>query len=1681
MFDDFAAQRRIFGDYAIHVDAGRTSESPCRRELNFFFVEVFIVTSLLYLFALYFSVIHTANDNVRLLCEFDRIFFQNLMRIRFLEMASCENKQVYYISSEDENSTSFKSSNAAPSSDCNVDSKSNIFKTCKSEPTDAEICGDQIVQQNIITTAFCNGKLVHKCNVCFFQNEDHAEVVRHFQSKHDDQLCNQSNTSATVTKTPDSFKCNDCPFQTLYQNSFERHRSHHEIAYPLRCSRCSYSSTTVTGVRKHSIIAHKAGLKRFSSRVRCEPSESSNVDTETLRGLGVFPCLHCRSSYSRNYDLKRHLQLVHGIAAGPYQCTTCCISYASHPTFVNHMSTKHGDSSSKDQPLSVGMTSNRKAVPSPSQKTSSSGIFAQHVPPVNSTNVAAGTDEVNSASVPRTRRGRTHPWTIASKVSESQRCGRCLFRTKYPHVLSRHVQNIHRNIRPFKCTVCGHRTNEKYSMKRHLRVVHQSLEAAEYVELSTKQAMHTVGDYMSIVGRKPSSLSKLSAAKIWKTSVERKLKVVGVITNIPAEDTGDTSAAGRVSAPDTHGIDDSSSLDLNNNQTTEGIKVLDPDGRISSHTRESNMYVMENEAGQLLECAICPMTFSTAAALCQHVITHKDLRRYRCLTCGWRSNRTENMQEHVNRIHANMTSFDRLSVEEAVKTIKSYKKQFPPLRNTCLQQKEPHFTIVKQSGGEQDFSMSSRRSTSGEVEGIFVCNVCFFKFSNEESLRRHVVVHADVRRYQCLLCGLRSNFEQTIKNHLTNVHGMVVADALYRQLSIEEATSTIDFYKLNFPWHVDACAKMLNSDESTDKRGVFVTQRGADSAGNEYSGVDSRRRSSLASASTPAGHGESYRQLFTTPADIATVDGYRWSKNVGTALRKYGRNQLLLKCVSCNFRTRWRVILRRHQNIIHKSVQEAVDCQPLNVLSEEGQCNDKGRSSHPNQSDAMNEDRQEFCSSSSKHDHIVGQTESTLTTGNVHPSNTVEDMSRKPMALDRLKLRRFTCSICGYRSNVRSHVLRHQLSIHSGLGRVNMMSEGEAQKTLKHYEVTRGRRGRPGRWTLSIPSHETSVASGNMSGDPDMDGRKTVLTNSVGNDANLIAAECSDERSRSSLPKRSSHSSELNSDAEADVSNSTIRRPRYRPGRRDALANLRRFKCSKCEFRTNWDASFYAHRKKRHANSDARLVILSVAEAKAANDSGMTNVRTFGVSCCDCSYQAFSFLDLKRHSKQMHNSAVEKIQGRGRKCGGHSRSTNVPRFKCSLCSFRSHYSSSVYNHRRRCHQLALFIPLSPTATATTSHSVDVGRNCCKEDLSQSRFNQRKRQVQHRSMFHCSQCDFATKWINSLTRHVANRHPVADSVTETEVQVHSNHSCSSVSADVMVKEDASSAPKSNVDNNSCIRMQDDSFACRYCSKRSFYRHSILLHQKSKHPETLAKITVKGITPLVEERLGMSTELHMENVDAGQVDSVVSGECPLQADSANSCLSPEYRSTVVIHGASTLTGLKTEVLPATALDTAMSGASQSQITAHSITTTWLLCSQCPFVTMFSDSLLAHRQFHSSRASATVKCSLCSYSCSNHDELEKHAEVHERNYIERRTLKRWCSVPAKTHFPARAFSLSSILACGMCPFLTHHSFPLHQSQTAASSRVQRLLSDASCVLSVLVSREQASSTMRYTSLST
>ena len=200
-------------------------------------------------------------------------------------------------------------------------------------------------------------------------------------------------------------------------------------------------------------------------------------------------------------------------------------------------------------------------------------------------------------------------------------------------------------------------------------------------------------------------------------------------------------------------------------------------------------------------CDLCSAKFKTAKTLYNHKQLHLDLRRYQCPLCGKRTNYLSNAQSHIYNVHKNKSAKPiRLSSENAKQTIEAYKKQFfghnskQRGADTAMEMNSNSSKETKQRNVSNDHLLSHAKSAPLK-QSVYKCDICSAKFQSLLCWKAHKDnVHCSFARYQCPLCGFRSNYVQNTNKHISTVHGDKSAKTV--KLSLEDAKQTFEAYRM---------------------------------------------------------------------------------------------------------------------------------------------------------------------------------------------------------------------------------------------------------------------------------------------------------------------------------------------------------------------------------------------------------------------------------------------------------------------------------------------------------------------------------------------------------------------------------------------------------------------------------------------------------------------------------------------------------------------------------------------------------------------------------------------------------------------------------------------------------------------------------------------------------------------
>ena len=196
------------------------------------------------------------------------------------------------------------------------------------------------------------------------------------------------------------------------------------------------------------------------------------------------------------------------------------------------------------------------------------------------------------------------------------------------------------------------------------------------------------------------------------------------------------------------------------------------------------------------KCEICSTVCKSLSGLQSHKQKHLDIRPYQCTLCGLRGNYMPNIHAHIRRIHKNRNAkVIKLSLENAKQTIEAYRQQLfnDKSKKVSTDEMNSSCNITGQQNLSNDRLFSDAGSESIK-KNVYECDICSRKFQTMKVLKNHKKkTHLSFGCYQCSLCGFRSNYQHNINKHICRMHRSENAEAI--KLSLEDAKQTIEAYR----------------------------------------------------------------------------------------------------------------------------------------------------------------------------------------------------------------------------------------------------------------------------------------------------------------------------------------------------------------------------------------------------------------------------------------------------------------------------------------------------------------------------------------------------------------------------------------------------------------------------------------------------------------------------------------------------------------------------------------------------------------------------------------------------------------------------------------------------------------------------------------------------------------------
>lgn len=144
--------------------------------------------------------------------------------------------------------------------------------------------------------------------------------------------------------------------------------------------------------------------------------------------------------------------------------------------------------------------------------------------------------------------------------------------------------------------------------------------------------------------------------------------------------------------------------------------------------------VIIRENGEQLKCNFCTKTFTKPRYLRRHILTHTEVKPYRCKMCENCFSRYDHLKHHQTRCRG----------------------------------KKQHLEVRPEQNALEHVGSQAKRQPQSDV---FECSTCSKKFSKRSNLTRHVSkLHSTFKPFSCKRCGTGFTAKESLRRHSIRVN-----------------------------------------------------------------------------------------------------------------------------------------------------------------------------------------------------------------------------------------------------------------------------------------------------------------------------------------------------------------------------------------------------------------------------------------------------------------------------------------------------------------------------------------------------------------------------------------------------------------------------------------------------------------------------------------------------------------------------------------------------------------------------------------------------------------------------------------------------------------------------------------------------------------------------------------------
>ena len=506
------------------------------------------------------------------------------------------------------------------------------------------------------------------------------------------------------------------------------------------------------------------------------------------------------------------------------------------------------------------------------------------------------------------------------------------------------------------------------------------------------------------------------------------------------------------------------------------------------------------------------------------------------------------------------------------------------------------------------------------------------------------------------------------------------------------------------------------------------------------------------------------------------------------------------------------------------------------------------------------------------------------------------------------------------------------------------------------------------RWSTSVCHHKVRIhaevikAQRNMSSAESMPMKKSLKKVDAG-DAVEINSNCNraEQQTPDSKNKTDATSTTLKQSVKTcDLCSAKFKTYRSWYMHQKIHADLRRYQCPHCGFRSNYVQNVQKHLNNRHKDKKTQVTRLSLEDAKQT-------IEAYRKQCAELS---------NRPLKYVHSSTLvrQKYWQTHKQCR-----SDLSCFQCPLCGLRSNYKGNIKKHISSAHK------------DEKTQNIELSLDDAKQTSEAHRKQPENSSSRLEKLVHSSAIVRSNK-SKGYSMSTPNTHSLVNSSEDGLAQVKQQRMDNSDASHSCLGTDLLSLQKR--------------FVCSVCRRHSYHRSSIYRHIRNKHSNRKAKIiVVKGKTSVLKSELAFAFGRKAAN--SQKLNAETSGKCSTlyNKDGENKCQQTgdnrehdESSGTEVgmqntvkseMHD---MSGNNDDCMHTE--DTGVNDCAQAQpfLTKHKVLKRYTyMCDICPYQVNSLNSLAAHRKLHVKRSGYTFACSICPYFVSQASHLERHKQLH------------------------------------------------------------------------------------------